>query len=518
MNEKTYHNEYDAVIIGAGNGGLVAAAQLAIEGKKVILLEQHNLPGGFATSFVRGRFEFEGTLHELCDFGPSDNKGAIRKLFEDDLGLDLEFVEIPEAFRLILTDPSEALDVVVPFGTEQFVKTIEERVPKSETSIRDYLKLSEEINNAIAYLVESQGKPDKDVLVKQYKNFLKSVPYSLDEVNNALEIPKEAQKIVNGYWCYIGIPTNRINFTFYAAMHYYFLIRKAYFPKLRSYAISSALEAKIREMGGVIQYNSKVSKILVKNEKIIGVKTTQGDEINTNHIISNASPTLLYTTLLSPEDVPDIALRYVNARTHATSCFTVYLGLNASPKDLGINNYSYHIFDNMNTEEIYNSFNTLNPPKAQATTCLNNIIKDCSPPNTTMLMLTSFFLPGAWDKVLPTDYFKLKTRIANNLITSFENALHLSIKEYIEEIEVATPQTLTHFTGAYKGSAYGYESDPWDSFIPRLIAMNEEHYINGLEFCGGYSAQGVSYTNSLLSGQIAAYLTLNKLSTKEGIK
>ena len=518
MEEKSYNNEFDAAIIGAGNGGLVAAAQLAIEGKKLILLEQHNLPGGFATSFVRGRFEFEGTLHELCDFGPSNNKGAIRKLFEDDLGLKLEFVEIPEAFRLILTDPTEDLDVVVPFGTENFVKTIENKVPGSENSIRNYLRLSEEINSAISYLVESQGNPDKDVLIKQYKNFLKSVPYSLDEVNDALKIPKEAQKIVNGYWCYIGIPTNRINFTFYSAMHYYFLIRKAYFPKLRSHAMSSALESKIREKGGIIQYNSKVDKILVKNGKILGLKTIQGDEIHTNHIISNASPTLTYTSLMSPEDVPDIALRYVNARHHATSCFTVYLGLNASPQDLGITNYSYHIFNNMNTEEIYNSFNTLNPPKAQATTCLNNIVKDCSPPNTSILMITSFFLPGAWDKVLPTDYFKFKTRIADNLITSFENALDISIKEYIEEMEIATPQTLTRFTGTYKGSAYGYESDPWDAFIPRLIAMNDEKYISGLEFCGGYSAQGVSYTNSLLSGQIAAFLTLNQLNSKEVIQ
>lgn len=57
--------KYDAVVIGAGNGGLTAAARLAKEGKRVALLEQHNMPGGFATSFVRGRFEFEPSLHEL---------------------------------------------------------------------------------------------------------------------------------------------------------------------------------------------------------------------------------------------------------------------------------------------------------------------------------------------------------------------------------------------------------------------------------------------------------------------
>jgi len=67
--DQSFSETYDVVVIGAGNGGLTAAAQLAKEGKKVLLLEQHNLPGGFATSFVRGRFEFEPTMHVLAAYG-----------------------------------------------------------------------------------------------------------------------------------------------------------------------------------------------------------------------------------------------------------------------------------------------------------------------------------------------------------------------------------------------------------------------------------------------------------------
>ena len=59
--------KYDAVVIGAGNGGLTAAVRLAQSGAKTLLVEKHNLPGGFATSFRRGRFEFEASLHELND-------------------------------------------------------------------------------------------------------------------------------------------------------------------------------------------------------------------------------------------------------------------------------------------------------------------------------------------------------------------------------------------------------------------------------------------------------------------
>ncbi len=516
MNQQNFDRSYEVVVIGAGNGGLTAATQLAISGKKVILFEQHNLPGGFATSFIRGRFEFEATLHELCDYGPSTNKGSIRKLFEDDFGLNLDFVEIPEAFRLIITNPKEKLDIVVPFGVENFIDALEEVVPGSAESIRNYTKLCDEIVNAIKYITESEGNPDKNILIKNYKNFLKVTPYTLDQVNEALKIPEKAQNILDAYWCYIAIPTSRVNFSFYAAMHYYFLIRKAYFPKYRSHGFTSALESKIREIGGIVQYNTKVEKILVENGKVIGVETSKGDKIHTNNVISNASPTLIYNNLIYPKDeVPEIAYKNVNARRHAISCFVVYLGLDKSAEELGITNYSYHIYDTSNTEEIYESFKTLNPPKAQATVCLNNIIPDCSPSGTCMLTITAFFLPEAWKEVTAKDYFKLKSRIANDLIDTFEKATGTSIKDHIEELEIATPQTLTRYTGTYYGSAYGYETDPWDSFMPRLMAMADEKYIEGLEVCGGFSANCQSYTNTLLSGQIAAFLSILDLEKKE---
>lgn len=71
-------DRYDAVVIGAGNGGLVAAIRLLQGGAKVLLVEKHNIPGGFATSFRRGRFEFEASLHELNDFGAAGNGGDVR--------------------------------------------------------------------------------------------------------------------------------------------------------------------------------------------------------------------------------------------------------------------------------------------------------------------------------------------------------------------------------------------------------------------------------------------------------
>ena len=58
-------SRFDAVVIGSGTAGMSAALSLATAGKKILVLEQHNIPGGCSTSFVRGRFEFDASLHEF---------------------------------------------------------------------------------------------------------------------------------------------------------------------------------------------------------------------------------------------------------------------------------------------------------------------------------------------------------------------------------------------------------------------------------------------------------------------
>ncbi|MFX1428475.1 MAG: phytoene desaturase family protein, partial [Promethearchaeota archaeon] len=518
-NEQTLSENYDVVVIGAGNGGLVAAANLAMKGAKVLLLEQHNLPGGFASSFVRGRFEFETSLHELADYGSALDKGAVRKLLEDKLNIDSEFVEIPEAFRLILTDPDENIDVVMPFGINNFINAIEKEVPRSKEPIRRFFNLGQDINNATRYIGLTKGNPDQNILLAEHSNFLKTAAYSVKEVQDALGIPEKARKILNAYWVYLGLPTNRLNFTIYALMVYRYILRKAYIPKHRSHEFTTALDAKIREFGGKIEYNTKVEKILVQNGKVVGVETSNGDKIDTNNVVCNASPTLTYNKLIFPKsEVPEIAYKEINARSHAISTFVVYLGLDATAEKLGLSDYSYFIYNNMNTEELYNYIGDLKAPGVQATICLNNAIPDCSPPGTCILSITSAFRPGIWDNVKPEEYFKLKNKIAVELIDTFEKATGAQIKEHIEEIEVATPQTFARFTGTYNGVVYGYEPDSWDSFIPRLMAMNDEKHIEGLEFCGGFGKRCHGYSSSLKDGETAGLLTLRDLFQKGVLK
>jgi prolycopene isomerase len=109
--------DYDVVVIGAGNGGLTASATLARKGLRVLLLERHNIPGGCATSFCRGRFEFEVALHQLSGLGTPEKPGPLRMTLDKlDVMDDLEFVEIQYLYSVHMPDGFSATKKIIRRG------------------------------------------------------------------------------------------------------------------------------------------------------------------------------------------------------------------------------------------------------------------------------------------------------------------------------------------------------------------------------------------------------------------
>ena len=111
---KHFEDSYDVVVIGGALAGLASALTLASKGKKVLVLEQHNLPGGVATSFVRGGIEIEATLHEMMSIGPKECPLKIRNFF-DEMGVDIEWLRVPDAYRFV--DGVTGVNVLVHPGT-----------------------------------------------------------------------------------------------------------------------------------------------------------------------------------------------------------------------------------------------------------------------------------------------------------------------------------------------------------------------------------------------------------------
>lgn len=505
------NNEYDSIIVGAGNAGLIAALNLAFNGKKVLVLESNSNPGGLATSFVRGRFEFEASLRELNNLGNENNKGAIYNLFDKfDLNKKIEWVELKEAYKVIKTDnPRE--EYTIPFGVDEFIKKMEEIEEGCKDKVSDFFELAREVYNGFNYIKENDY--DFEYLKKNYPNFLNTASYSVDEVFKKLKLPKKVEDIIKSYWIYFGVSTLNMNFAHYIYFFYQYISMKGYIPRNRSQEISNAIENKIIGYGGKIYYNETVNKILVENNEVVGVTTNKGNMYKSKHIIANASPLIVYSTML--DNVPSFSLKLTNSRVLGAKAITVYLGLNKSAEDLGINNYQYLIYNSLDSNYEVEKMKSIESNTIIAT-CLNNILNDASCDGTSILTITALYFDNPFDKILSEDnYYSFKEKIANKLISRFETALGVNIRENIEEIEISTPITYSKYNSSPDGCIYGFMMNNFDSILSRITNKNEDNIIKGLRLCGSYSYYGHGYDSTYLNGYEVSNRTLNDIEKKE---
>lgn len=496
-----------AVVIGAGLGGLGAGLRLAHAGVPVRVIEQHNLPGGFATSFVRGRFEFEPSLHELAGVGSPEHPGMVRR-FLDEVGVEVDLVEVPHAYRVVLSETGT--DVDVPFGREGLIQAVEAHAPGSRAVVSRYLDLCQRVTRGL--MAASDPSLSRARLVLEHGDLLRTAPYTMAEVGEAMGITPRMAEVLYPYWAYLGLPTSRASFTIWGAMLTNYLSFGGWVPTQRSHGLALAMVRRIQELGGWVELRTRVERIETHGGAVVAVHTSHGERIPTSQVLCNATPWRVASELL--DQAPPALSAGVRARVQGPSGLVVYLGLDASPQELGLRDYAWFLMPDMDTDRAYRSFCTLQPPQVQAAVCLNAAVPDCSPPGTTILSLTTLTQGAAWEGLAPQDYVATKTRFAESMIRQFEAATGADVRGHIEEIEIATPQTFARYTGAHNGNIYGYEPEPWDSLIPRAMAASAEEHVPGLRFVGGHAARCHGYSSSLLSGSLAAAQVVRDLEVR----
>lgn len=501
--------KYDAVVVGAGNAGLSAALTLLLKGKKTLLIEQHNIPGGCATSFVRGRFEFDPSLHELCGVGSEENPADVRKMFNS-FGVKLNWVQVPDCFRIIskYSDGSR-MDVTMPSGRESFIAKMESYVPGSRKKMEELFGLFDEICEATVYT--SQPGYDQKTVLQKYPDFLRTGAYPTMKVFKAMKLPQKCIDILATYWSYLGVDMEHLSFIHYASMVNSYITNSAYIPAHTSHEISVALTERIRELGGDIWFNCRAEEFLFNGDKCCGVKTSMG-QVDCDLVLANINPDIIYGKMMSRNLVPDREKKLSAARNanFGARMFTCYFGLNRTAEEIGIKDYSIFMSGTSDSVKEYASLEHINTNNYSIFLCYNICNPGFSPEGTSVVSLTTMTGAQDWNDLNDEDYFRAKNSFVKKILNNLKQKTGIDITPYIEEATVATPLTFARYLGVPEGSVYGYETRDWDSIVPRIMMTATDYNIKGLYPIGTSGPRGDGYSSAYYCGNAIAELAMQK--------
>ena len=506
---KFYKDHYDVIVIGGALAGLSSALMLADKGLDVLVLERHNLPGGIATSFVRGGIEIEAALHEMMSIGSKDNRLKVGKFF-DDMGVDIDWLKVPECYHASLP----GIELTLHPGLETFAKEVDSVVPGTYEKVLKLLNLCHTVFDSVNEL--SIHPMSKVQMLLKHEAFVKTAGYSTQEVLDTFELPQKALDLLAPYWIYVGSGFKDLPFTIYSVLMADYVGYGSYIPHRFSHEMSLKMAERAEAMGVQIEYRQQVEKILVKDGRAYGVRTKRGDEIHADYVICSAYPHKVYTSMIEPASaVPAKAIKMINGRRISLTAFSVILILDKTAEELGIRDYSVFRGDTMDTDLLYQDLAGLGPYRYLTCICHNLANPDATPAGTCSYSITTLPRVDGWKTVKAEDYDRVKHEIAKQMIDDMSAYLGVNLLDHVLECVIETPMTVHHYTGAWNGCIYGFAHTMEDHIVARLQTAEEEHFIDHLEFSGAHQISGDGMGPAVTNGRKAAKNVLDTIKKEK---
>ena len=493
---------YPVVVIGAGLGGLCCAAYLARNGFPVTLLEQHTIPGGYATAFERagGRFRFEVSLH-----GTSIHHNNTSRCLEDlDVLRRLKLVPLPDVYRL----KTPKLDISVPQQDPQgYVNLLTRHFPNEAKGIQSFVDEMTGVSEEVEQLGLKKGKFIKILFPLQYPKMWGIRNKTLQQMLEEHVKDPELQHVLSALWGYYGLPPEKLSAFYYANATGGYLRNGSYYIKDRSQALSNALADVITEAGGAIHYETSVDTILTEDGAVAGIRTREGKTFPARAVVSNASAITTFNKMLPQSLVPSDYLQKLSTYKPSISSFIVWLGLNEELRGK-IHGSGIHVASGMGTNADYESCMRGAVNRGSFSVSIyDNIFPGYSAPGTSTLML--LFLCGyepwrkfekAYQSGEKDAYNREKKRWTDILIKRSEEAVIPNLSSMIEVRESATPLTNWRYTRNSEGAIYGFQQSMNNSFMNRIENRTP---VKGLYLAGAWGNPGGGFGGVLRSGQSA---------------
>ena len=469
-------------VIGAGVGGMSAAARLAKQGHTVTIYENSDRTGGKCRTEWFGDYGF--------DTGPSllTLPAVYRDLFLKTgkrIEHILDIAPVDPAFKYHFADgksvvfpnlsnPKTYLEIEKSFGkiaSQGWEKIINRSERMWEASRESFV---ESELNSIWPLLKRQ---DLFSQVKQIAPFT-----SLRKLSNKLELDPHLKMIIDRYATYTGsdprsAPAVLLTIAFVESTF------GAWHIKGGIGQLSVALEQRCRELGVEFKLNTLVTKILTSGKSVAGIQTQNGETIFSDLVVANTDAEYVFNKLLDKQvSAAKSERRKLKAATKSLAGFSLLLGLDNS-KGEPVNLEHHNVYFQEDYDAEFDQIFTKKIPVSDPT------IYICAPKDPSMVKSNNkeawFVLVNAprhdvengWDWRSGGDNYA-------KLIISKLDKLGLNVTKRLDLMQFRTPFGLESYAMAPGGSIYGTSSNTAASAF--LRARNRSK-VKGL-FCVGGSA------------------------------
>lgn len=412
---------YDVVVIGAGIAGLVCASFLAQSGKKVLIIEQHSIPGGYCTSFKRKGFNFDAAVHHIGGCGKWGNVGRCLKT----LGIEIDFYALDPMDHLIFP----GFTIEIPADLDDYISSLQKRYPQEKDTIGKFFR-------EIVRLYRATFNNKKSQIIDKYKNRTYGEMLDIFFENEELKI------VLSGQWGYIGLPPAHASALAMCQMLINYLKDGAFFPQGGTQEFANAIFRKFIDFGGHVMLTSKAEKILLNGQTAVGVELDDGKEIPSGIVVSNIDARQTFFKLLDGK-LDAAFLHKIAGMKESCSFFLLYLGLGSG---LDLSNFRRGFY-HTNTQANYRD------DEWMYVSAPTKICPTLAPQNKQIISAVVYLKEDICKNVVDWKTFKetMTLKAINRLEVYFPD-----IKEYIEVKEAATPKTLERYTLNTHGSAYGW--------------------------------------------------------------
>lgn len=504
-------SNFDTIIIGSGAGGLSAAICLARAGQKVLVLEQHYVPGGWCHSFFLNGQRFSPGVHYI---GNMDKGKPTSRLYEG-LGIanDLVFFRMNKAAYEHCWIGEERIDM--PAGMEQLHEGLSKRFPAEKERLKKYLLLVRDVSRQLQFIIKMSGFWD-NVLVPFHTRYLgKYGLFSLKRVLDWHIKDPLLKKVLNVQCADHGLPPAKASFPLHCAvMDHYF--DGGFYPMGGGEAIVKAMTTAVKKYGGQIRTGTGVKRIILENKKAIGVELQNGEKITANKIISNADPGKTYLDLVGAENLSGRLRKRLAHTRYSITSLMLFVTVDMDVRRAGLDSGNIWMLRNQDLDRLFADMTVkdiLTEEEFPGLFISCTTLKDPSSYNgryhnlevVTFIDYAFFeqFEKDGSEGNRSADYLKHKERICEKLLNSLEKVLP-GVRGKIVQMELGTPVTNEFYVNTTRGNVYGTEK----SFMQTgPFSFNKKSEIENLYLCGasilshgvaGASSSGVTTAAAIL--------------------